>query len=180
VSVSARPVVLAPLALRATGTLNAGRGPRAGRARRRVLRPRLAELLGLAALEAFAGLNGSGLSWVQSCERAHAPCHPGAMPRDVGGLSRRLRRLGGMLDAPCVVVVDGRSCSRLSGAAPHGTLNAGRGAKARRARRRVLRLRLAEPRRRVTTLAFVMLSSGLGSALARTISSLRPSRLLVA
>jgi len=85
VSVSARPVVLAPLALRATGTLNAGRGPRAGRARRRVLRPRLAELLGLAALEAFAGLNGSGLSWVQSCERAHAPCHPGAMPRDTSG-----------------------------------------------------------------------------------------------
>ena len=44
-SVSARPVVLAPLALRATGTLNAGRGAKARRARRRVLRLRLVEQL---------------------------------------------------------------------------------------------------------------------------------------
>jgi len=36
--VAARPAVLAPLALRAAGTLNAGRGTRARRARRRVLR----------------------------------------------------------------------------------------------------------------------------------------------
>jgi hypothetical protein len=45
VCVEARPVVLAPLALRAPGTLNAGRGARARRARRRVLRLRLAEPL---------------------------------------------------------------------------------------------------------------------------------------
>jgi hypothetical protein len=43
VCVSARPVVLAPLALRAPGTLNAGRGAKARRARRWVRRPRLAE-----------------------------------------------------------------------------------------------------------------------------------------
>ncbi len=42
--VGARPVVLAPLALRATGTLNAGRGAKARRARRRVRRLRLADL----------------------------------------------------------------------------------------------------------------------------------------
>ena len=39
--VCARPVVLAPLALRASGTLNAGRGAKARRARRRVLRAHL-------------------------------------------------------------------------------------------------------------------------------------------
>jgi hypothetical protein len=44
-SVIERPVVLAPLALRAPGTLNAGRGAKARRARRRVLRLGLAELL---------------------------------------------------------------------------------------------------------------------------------------
>ena len=48
VCVCARPVVLAPLALRASGTLNAGRGAKARRARRRVLQPRLAEPLLLA------------------------------------------------------------------------------------------------------------------------------------
>jgi hypothetical protein len=37
-SVAVRPVVLAPLALRAPGTLNAGRGARARRAPRRVQR----------------------------------------------------------------------------------------------------------------------------------------------
>jgi hypothetical protein len=45
VRVVERPVVLAPLALRATGTLNAGRGAKARRARRRVRRLRLAELV---------------------------------------------------------------------------------------------------------------------------------------
>jgi len=44
-SVDARPVVLAPLALCAPGTLNAGRGAKARRVRRRVPRLRLAELL---------------------------------------------------------------------------------------------------------------------------------------
>jgi hypothetical protein len=38
VIVYTRPVVLAPLALRAPGTLNAGRGAKARRARRGVLR----------------------------------------------------------------------------------------------------------------------------------------------
>jgi len=72
-----RPVVLAPLALRdalrdtrrgAPGTLNAARGPRAGRARRRVLRP-LSRSWGFA--EA-----ARACCWFESCERAHAPRQP--------------------------------------------------------------------------------------------------------
>ncbi len=97
--VGARPVVLAPLALRATGTLNAGRGARARRARRRVLRLCLAELLllpGLCACEDRDGLVcGSGLLLVRVMrEGARAAPAPAGQSQHVGGLSRRLRLFG--------------------------------------------------------------------------------------
>jgi len=99
VCVCARPVVLAPLALRAPGTLNAGRGARARRARRRVRRPRVAEPLlhaglGLATIAAGSrGVSGSLLVRVMR-EGARAAPAPARASMYIGGLSRRLRLLG--------------------------------------------------------------------------------------
>jgi hypothetical protein len=63
-SVVARPVVLAPLALRAPGTLNAGRGASqtSRRARRRVLRLRVAELLQISLHRAEPGCQAFAFS----------------------------------------------------------------------------------------------------------------------
>ena len=64
-SVAALPVVLAPLALRAPGTLNAGRGAKARRARRRVRRL-LWLVVGCSSANTRTWLAcGSGLWWVR-------------------------------------------------------------------------------------------------------------------
>ena len=78
VRVVVRPVVLAPLALRAPGTLNAGRGASqtSRRARRRVRRLRLAELLLLLGLA--RGSHGN-----RSCGGPHSGALPVRVKREV-------------------------------------------------------------------------------------------------
>ena len=88
-----RPVVLAPLALRASGTLNAGRGAKARRARRRGRRLPHAEVR--AAHTAAGSCGGSRLVLVRVMrEGARAAPAPARESLSGGGLSRCLRLLG--------------------------------------------------------------------------------------
>ncbi len=86
VSVAVRPVVLAPLALRAPGTLNAGRGGGSD-----VGLARAARLVNVGA----RSCRGSGLLLVRVIrEGARAAPAPACASGYGGGLSRRLRLLG--------------------------------------------------------------------------------------
>jgi hypothetical protein len=74
VSVVTRPVVLAPLALRAPGTLNAARGGGSNNVNRRT-----------SSMRAHSSTARARCRF-ESCERAHAPRQPRMVSRDtVGG-----------------------------------------------------------------------------------------------